>query len=484
MSDEGDSKFEPFEARQWRRYTRYPFLLAKFVLFAGIAAAVYWSLSSVGNVLFPVVFSFILAYLLDPLIDWFEERGIKRTLGIVVVIFSGLGAVALFALFLYPTIVSQVQKVVEQIPKLIELIQTKTIPWVERTFDYKLPATISEGVQKYGESLTNYLPTLAQRAGTWLTDIATGTGAFVAWLLNLVMIPIFSFYFLRDFDHIRLKFHEFIPEHRRNVVLDRLGKMDEVIGEWVRGQMQVAGMLAVLYAIGLSIAFSLADIDINSGIAIGILSGLLNFIPYFGVFVGIILSVLIVVINWSGFVPLLAVGLVFVIVQSLEGYLITPKIVGEKVGLSPVTVIIVLLIGGELYGLTGILIAIPIFGALKVLFPDIVRYYKKTPFFTGRKVMPGGREEGSAPDDPPEDPPAGETDGTVESAESGEILEGTVKADGEAEVGDEAADGEETEEGQGADEEESTERASEEAEPDQQPPESTQEGDEEGDEER
>lgn len=380
------------EPENWRVYTRYPFILAKFLVWGGAATLVYLSLSTIGDVLFPVFVSMVIAYLLDPVVDWFEERGYSRTVGILFVMLGGLLLGTGFVLFLYPTFVAQIDRVIQRAPELLEMLRTRTIPWIEKTFDYRLPATVSEAVKEYGESLTDYLPEAATQAGQWAAGIASGTGAVVAGALNIVMIPIFSFYFLRDFDRIRLKIGEFIPQHRRDFMLDRLAKMDEVVGEWVRGQLQVAGLLAVLYAIGLGAVFAGAGIDLQSGIAIGLLSGMLNFIPYLGVAIGMVLSVLIVLINFNtaGFAALVGVLAVFVFCQMLEGYWITPRIVGGKVGLSPVTVIIMLLIGGELFGLLGVLLAIPIFGALKVLFPDIVAYYKQTAFYRGRKKVPSG----------------------------------------------------------------------------------------------
>jgi len=444
-SDPDDSepseRFELLKPREWHRYTRYHFLLAKFLFLGGIAWLILWSLSYIGDVLFPVFVSLLIAYLLDPFIDWFEERGIRRTVGIGTVLFVATSGVAVLVGFLYPTITEQIRSLIDRVPELIELIQTKTIPWVEETFDYTLPATVSEGIQKYGESMGEYLPGVANRVGGWTQGLVTGTGAFLVGLLNTVMIPIFTFYFLRDFDHIQDQLRDFIPEHRREAVLERLRQMDEVIGEWVRGQIQVASMLAIFYAIGLSIAFSMADIPIRSGVAIGILAGLLNFIPYFGVAVGIVLATLMVLINWSGFGPLLAVGIVFVSVQTLEGYVITPKIVGEKVGLSPVTVIIVLLIGGELYGLLGILLAIPLFGALKVLFPDIMRYYRDTPFYSGRRFLPQGMEEWSSDSD--DNPPEEATDGAEEMEASEQADEPEVswgRANDEEEGDDQEAE--------------------------------------------
>lgn len=382
-SDGGDG-FRPFGSREWREYTRYHFLVAKFVFFGGIAALLYWCLSSIERVLVPIFISFLFAYLFDPVVDWFEERAIPRSIGILIILFTGLVGLGLFALVLYPTIVDQVEHVISTVPNRIEDIRNDFLPWVEERFDYRIPDTVDEALQRYRESLKDYLPTLANRIAKFGGTVLTSTGAIAGALINLIMIPVFTFYFLRDFDRIRLKLVEFIPERRREFVMTRAAEMDRVVGEWVRGQLQVASILAVLYSIGLSIAFWAAGLKIRAGITVGVLSGLLNFVPYLGVAIGLVLSVVLVVINWSGVLPLLGVLLVFFLVQSLEGYLITPKIVGDKVGLNPVTVIIVLLIGGEVYGLLGFIVAIPLFGALKVLFPDLVRYYKQTRFFTGR----------------------------------------------------------------------------------------------------
>lgn len=398
---------EQNDEQRWHHYKKYQYLLARVALWAAIVFGVYWLMTSVRSVFSAVFLSFLIAYLLDPVIDWMEERGVGRPLGIVVVLLVGLGFTVGFVLFLYPTIAEQVRTIGKKFPTLLSTIETQTLPWIERTFEYEVPATVSEALEKYSQSIADALPSILERLSTWGQGILSSTGAIVASLLNLVLIPVFVFYFLRDFDRIRVGVIEYIPPHRRDFVLERARKMDSVVGDWVRGQMQVAVTLAVLYAIGLGLAFYLSGIDTQAGIAIGVLGGLLNFIPYFGVAIGLILALLMVLINWSGFGPLLGVGLVFFIVQSLEGYLITPKVVGDKVGLRPVTVIIVLLIGGELFGLLGMLLAIPIFGAVKVLFPDIIAHYKETSFFTGRDPVTGETPGDSA------EPPPGEVDGSV-----------------------------------------------------------------------
>jgi predicted PurR-regulated permease PerM len=237
---------------------------------------------------------------------------------------------------------------------------------------------------EYGETVQGQIPGVAAGISAWLVSLWSKTGAIVASALNLVMIPVFTFYFLRDFDIMRLATIEYIPLAHRDFILSRATKMDDVVGAWFRGQVEVAVILAVLYALGLGIVFGLMGVGVTAGISIGILTGLLNIVPYFGFAIGFVLSLSVVLLEWSGVAPLVGVLAVFAIVQGLEGYIITPRIVGEKVGLSPVVVIIVLLLGGEVLGLIGILLAIPVAGIVRVLLPDLVEMYKSSHFYTGK----------------------------------------------------------------------------------------------------
>ncbi len=369
--------------QMWHYFRRYPYILAKVALWALAIGALFFIVRSVEAVLFPVAVSMLIAYLLDPTVDWFEERGVSRTITIILLITAGLVFAALFVLVLYPTIARQVANVVEKLPQLVVLFEDKLLPWAETELGLEIPDTASAAMAEYGDTVRQQLPTVAERISQWAGGLLAKTGPILASLLNIVMIPIFTFYFLRDFDSMRLSTVEFIPEGGRDAILERVRRADDVVGAWFRGQVEVAGILAVLYSIGLGITFGFSGSGVLTGIAIGVVTGLLNIIPYFGVLIGVVLSSLIVILDWSGWGPPLGVAAVFIIVQTLEGYIITPKIVGEKVGLSPVVVIIVLLLGGELFGLLGVLLAIPIAGVVRVLLPDIIERYKATPFYTG-----------------------------------------------------------------------------------------------------
>ena len=371
----------------WRRYQRYPYLLAKIVFFVLIALGGYALLRLVSNVLLPIVLAMLTAYVLDPAVDWFEERGFSRTTGIGLFLALGTLATLILASFLYPTILTLVDRIQSGFPSLLNLAETEWIPWVERQFGVDTPHTLQElwiqAVTRFREHVPELLQTASDTLSSALSQLWTQTAVVVNGLVTLVLIPVLAFYFLRDFDHMKAEAAAFLPVPQREWLLDRLRKMDDVVGMWIRGQIEVSLILAVMYAFGLGITFGLGKQGISNGIAIGVFAGLLGVVPYLGFFVGFLLATLVVLLNWSGWGALLGVFLTFGIVQAIEGYMITPRIIGDRVGLSPVVVIIALLLGAELLGLLGVLLAIPVVGSLRVLLPDLVAWYHGTEFFRG-----------------------------------------------------------------------------------------------------
>jgi predicted PurR-regulated permease PerM len=368
---------------RWLRFERYPYLLAKLATFAVVFGAAGYAVRQIEDVLFPVATSLLLAYVLDPAIDRFEARGYSRTTGIA--LFLGFGALSVtgFLLFLYPTIAHLLSQVGEVFPSLLDRVQQDLLPQLRALAGDRIPADLDALVTQYGDTARQALPTVANGVRTALTNVWERTGAIAASSLNLVLVPILTFYFLRDFDVMRLAAVEYLPIHNRGVLLDRIAKMDEVVGAWIRGQFEVAAILAALYAIGLGATMGLAGVGFTSGVAVGLLSGFLNVVPYFGFLVGILLSTLLVVLDWHGWWPLVGVLATFGVVQALEGYVVTPRIVGEKVGLSPVVVIVSLLLGGQVFGVLGVVVALPIAGIVRVLLPDLVAMYKASDLYTG-----------------------------------------------------------------------------------------------------
>ncbi len=367
----------------WQRYGKYPYILAKLAIAVAIVCGVLWLGRAVSSVLFPLFLSLLIAYLLDPLVDRFEGRRIGRTPAILLIMLVILLAIGVFVAFLYPLIARQVVLIFEKLPGLLEMIETQMLPWLQRRFEVEIPHTLNETITRYGGELKSAAPAVLRKGGDWATGLLTQTGLIVVSLINLVMIPIFIFYFLRDFDRMRLASVNFIPIYCRAFVLHRARLMDVVVGAWFRGQIQVALILAALNGVGLGVVFGVGGLSVFDGVALGVITGVLNVVPYLGFTIGFSLTILVVLIEWTSWGTLIGAMGVLVGVQVLEGYYITPKVVGDKVGLNMVTVIIVLLIGGELAGLMGVLLAIPVTGALKVILPDMIRAYRESTYFRG-----------------------------------------------------------------------------------------------------
>lgn len=374
--------------QQWEQYGVYPYLLAKVAFWSLFVVAVVYALLHISAVAVPIFASLLIAYVLSPTVNLMEKKKVPRSLGILIIIASLLSFFVVFSIFLWPTIATQIEKISQRAPEIISVVETRTLPWLTDTFGLELPETMAGAMEQYGEDIREALPGVAEQIGTWTATALTRAGNWVVSLANIILIPFFTFYFLRDFERGKRVLLRFIPPRKEEVILDRLARMDLTVGQWFRGQIQVSCILAVLYAIGLGLVYGLTGHSVQSGIVIGLLTGFLNVIPYVGFAVGSVLAFLVVLIDWTGWGAFLGVAIAFTVIQTVESYYITPKVVGDKVGLSPVTVIIVLLIGGQLAGLVGVLLAIPVAAAFKVLIPDIIEKYHKSATYSGQYTAP------------------------------------------------------------------------------------------------
>ncbi len=371
------------------RLLRYLYILMRLIFVGMFVAAVWWISGAMGTVLVPLLASFILAYLLNPLIDRFQAHGIGRRTAIAICLAITVVLIGLVALFVIPPVIKQVGELVARLPKLVHTVQYEWVPWIEQRFRTQLPESVRQAVGRYGSQAASALPNLTQRAVKWAVGAVSTTGHALFMVFNLVLIPVFTYYFLQRFGRLKVAVANWLPVRRREFTLSILRRMDEAVGEWFRGQVEVAIIVGILYAVGLSIAFGLAGIDIKLGIAIGIVSGMLNIIPYFGMIVAIALTLLVVLLGWPGWAGVLGVVIVFIVNHILEAYVVAPKVIGDKVDINPVAVIILLLIGGEFAGIWGILLIVPIAGAIKVIIPDLLAIYQETAFYHGGVVSEG-----------------------------------------------------------------------------------------------
>ncbi|MCK5353219.1 AI-2E family transporter, partial [bacterium] len=310
--------------------------------------------------------AFALAYLLNPAVDWLEKKKVHRVLSILVILLLGTGIVVLVLSFLIPYLWNEAVLFIREAPELAEKALVKVAGWG------LLPEEMTRNIPELLKEIKGRL-----LAGGWstikplVTGLLEATSGLVGSLLaivSLIVIPVFFFFILKDIDNIRDSFYRFVPDPIEDWVRDYLRMVDGVLSGFIRGQIMVAVSLAVLYSVGLGIT------GIRFGVLIGVVAGLLFIIPYVGTVIGILASAMVLLVYFSGWGQVMGVFATFGIAQAIEGYVLTPRIVGNRVGLNQLETLVVILVGGEMGGLAGLIIAIPAGGILKrtiqFLLPD------------------------------------------------------------------------------------------------------------------
>lgn len=351
-------------------------------MFWGIGAtvaivAIIWLLTKVRAVSMPLAIGFIIAYIFDPMADWMQEKGLKRTPA-VLIIFAGLTLMMLTTVLL---IVPQLINEFSQVPDQLESLLTQLGAWAEKNLDIKIPSNID--LAEIPELIRQVLPEgfefqkLSARAQAILSKAFGGAFGLFGAVATLIMTPIFAFFMLRDYDDLMAFLKDNIPRSMEEPMVRRFQEIDEALSSFIRGQLTVAGILGGLYTLGLFI------VGAPLALVIGLISGLGNMIPYLGTTVGMALAAGLVLVNDPTPFMFLKVLGVFAVVQGLEGWVITPKIVGDSVDLSPFIVIVAILFFGDLFGFVGILLAVPLAAVAKILGRVLLEAYRESEFYRG-----------------------------------------------------------------------------------------------------
>lgn len=332
----------------------------------------------------PVFCSLALAWILDPVVDRFEARGWSRSAAICLLGAVLLAVVGVILAWLVPALVEQLVRV----PDYLAALAGRLLPLAERLLERPLPATWHELGAELSGKAAELVRQVGPAAGQVLVRAAGGTASVLSGVLGVALVPLFVFYFLRDFDRMTERSLLLVPPRHRTQVLTRMRAIDEVLAAFVRGQLTVALILGVIYAVGLTLS------GVKLGLAIGLAAGVASLIPYVGAAFGAALAVVAVVVDWhdgSGWVAAGA-AITFVVGQVLEGNVITPRIVGEKVGLPPVIVMLAVLAFGELLGFSGVVLAVPLAALLKVVLQVLEGHYRRSRWYV-RRIEEGQREE-------------------------------------------------------------------------------------------
>ena len=338
-----------------------------------ITAAIVYVLWLLAPVLMPFVVAAMLAYLGDPLADRLERLGLNRAWAATIVFMVLLLALGGVLLLLIPLIARQIENLIQNLPHYAEWAQSTAWPWLQarlhldpQAFDSAhLLAAIKAHIGSIGGIATSVLGTVSR----------SGLG-FVLWLTNLVLIPVVAFYLLRDWDRLVASLDSMLPRSIEPTIAYLAHESDKVLGAFVRGQLLVMMALGVFYGAALTL------VGLSVGPLIGMVAGLLSFVPYLGFIVGFGASIIAVLVQYGDWPHVLLVCGVFVVGQLLEGYVLVPKLVGDKIGLHPVAVIFAVLAGGALFGFLGVLLALPAASVIMVLLRYLVERYRHSELYT------------------------------------------------------------------------------------------------------
>jgi predicted PurR-regulated permease PerM len=328
-----------------------------------------WLFYLLAPVLTPFVAGALLAYVGDPLADRLQKLKLPRTLAVVAVFLITFLVLALLILLVGPLITAQIGALFDALPEIARQVEQVWMPnilgWLE--IDAGDDVGIGPFLAKYGEMFGSW-------SGKVLLSVSKSGGALAAAVLSLFLIPIITFYMLRDWDLIVAHLGALVPESQRETVFKLARESDEVLSAFLRGQILVMLALAFIYSLGLNL------VGLKFAIAVGVVSGLVSFVPYLGFVFGIGLAALTVALEPNPLWQLVGVVATFSVAQFIEGSVLTPKLVGDRIGLHPVIVIFSVAAGGQLFGFFGILLALPAAAVLSVLVRfAYYRYLKEHP---------------------------------------------------------------------------------------------------------
>jgi predicted PurR-regulated permease PerM len=324
-------------------------------------------------VLLPFVAGLAIAYLLDPVADRLEKWGAPRWLAATLIVGAFFAVVGVALVLLYPPLQAQVVGLAALLPGLIERLQAWAAPIIEHLKADLPPDAV--------EQLKAAAGAYAGTAVKWATGLVAGLwrgGVAVFSVLSLLIItPVVAFYMLRDWNLIVGRLDSYLPREAAPVIREQVKAIDRTIAGFLRGQASVCLVLAVWYAVGLTV------VGLKFGLLVGLGAGLISFIPYVGATTGLLVGVGVALAQFGLAPTVLAVVAVFLVGQALESYVLTPRLVGERIGLHPVWIIFALLAGGALFGFTGILLAVPAAAVIGVLVRFGLGRYLASPLFKG-----------------------------------------------------------------------------------------------------
>lgn len=323
------------------------------------------------SILVPFLIAFLLAYAFDPVVGFLERRRIRRSLATWLVLGALSGALVLFMLVVIPIIQEESARALEQIPGYLDQFRTNVLPYLEQRFGINIPKTYEEILPRLREEA----PNVFRPATVILLSFFSNTAYLLAAIANLIVIPFAFYYFLKDFERLKERVKEYIPPKHRAEVYKWLHELDRSLAGFIRGQLLVIVFLATLYGIGLTL------LGVDLAFVLGIIAALGEIVPYVGFIVGLSLSVLVSFLQFQDLLHPFYVVLLFAAIQSVQGLVVAPLVMGQQVGLHPLVVIAAVYIAGDLFGFVGVLLAVPGAAVVVVLLKALAERYRRSALY-------------------------------------------------------------------------------------------------------
>lgn len=338
--------------------------------FWGIAAAVFlFVLWWLGDVIMPFVLGGALAYVLDPLADRLERWGLSRTMAVVVIMLTALLIVVMLFLLVIPLLVEQATALINTTPQMFQELQG----WLTQKFPQVMDedSTIRQQLLALGQ-------TIQSKGGDLLNSLLSSALSLINVVVLVIIVPVVTFYLLLDWDRMIARIDELLPRDHADEIRKLAVEMDRTLASFIRGQGTVCLILGTYYALGLGL------VGLNFGLVLGFIAGMVSFIPYVGALIGGALALGLALFQFWGQWPwIAAVGVIFAVGQMVEGNFLTPKLVGESVGLHPVWLLFALSVFGAVFGFVGLLVAVPMAAMIGVVIRFALGRYKEGRLYRG-----------------------------------------------------------------------------------------------------
>lgn len=326
-------------------------------------------------ILAPFLFAAILAYILDPLVERLTGKFVPRTLAVVLVMSGVLALLVALALVVLPLFAKELRLLAERLPAFIAWLNQKLVPFAERYFGVALQLDVAS----VRALATEFVAENQDLVGKLLGSLRIGGLALLAFIVNLLLVPVVLFYLLRDWHKVLARVDRLIPRHLHKRARTILREVDSVLAEFLRGQLAVILVMSVYFVLALWLA------GLEFALPIGLITGLLVFVPYVGALLGFALGTVTALMQFDSVWGLAWVWLAFGAGQALEGMVVTPWLVGDRIGLHPVAVIFALLAFGQVFGFFGVLLALPASAALLVALRHVREGYLASALYGGGK---------------------------------------------------------------------------------------------------